>query len=192
MQTSAALTRLLDDAPPDRISAGWIAAHLQNRSFGFVMLVLGLAGLAPGIASVSGFLLAVPALQMIAGRDALVLPDFLATRSASTPSFAKWVRRAIPVFAAIERVVPPRAPLQSVLLTRLIGVVDLLLALAIIAPVPFAYIPPTLAIILISFAQIEDSIVLLVLALIFAMASIFFVMVISWTALMFLLRVVGL
>jgi hypothetical protein len=192
MQTSHALERLLDGAPPDRISVGWIASQLESRSFGFLMLVLALAGLAPVIASVSGFLLAIPALQMIAGRKALVLPQFLSKRSASTPGFAGWVRRMIPVFAAIERIVPAGAHGRLAGATRLIGVIDLLLAIAIIMPVPFAYIPPTLAIIAISFAQIEDSVALLATAFAIAVVAIFFVGLVSWEVLEFLLHLIGL
>jgi hypothetical protein len=192
MQTSQALERLLDGAPPDRISVGWIASQLESRSFGFLMLVLALAGLAPGIASVSGFLLAIPSLQMIAGRKALVLPQFLSKRSASTPGFAGWVRRMIPVFAAIERIVPAGAHGRLAGATRLIGVIDLLLAIAIIMPVPFAYIPPTLAIIAISFAQIEDSVALLATAFAIAVVAIFFVGLVSWEVLEFLLHLIGL
>lgn len=192
MQTSQALKRLLKDAPPDRISVGWIAAQLESRSFGFLMLVLALAGLAPGIASVSGFLLAIPSLQMIAGRQTLALPQFLAVRSAATPGFAKWVRRMIPVFAAIERVVPASAHARLARATRLIGVIDLVLAIAIIMPVPFAYIPPTLAIIAISFAQIEDSVALLAIAFGIAALAVFFVGLVSWEVLEFLAHLIGL
>ncbi|HSM96241.1 MAG TPA: exopolysaccharide biosynthesis protein [Rhizomicrobium sp.] len=192
MQTSRALERLLDEAPADRINVAWIAAQLESRSFGFVMLVLALAGLAPGIASVSGFLLAVPSLQMIAGRRALALPAFLSKRSASTAGFAKWVRRLIPVFAAVERIVPSSAHGRLLRATRLIGAIDLLLAIAIIVPVPFAYIPPTLAIVAISFAQIEDSVALLAIALMIAALAICFVGLVSWELMAFLVHAIGL
>jgi hypothetical protein len=192
MQTSQALERLLADAPPDRISVGWIADRLRNRSFGFVMLVLAIAGLAPGIASVSGFLLALPALQMMMGREALVLPRLLAARSASTAGFAKWVRWLIPFFARLERTVQPGPGGSVQNFTRLVGAVDLALAVAIIVPVPFAYIPPTLAIILISFAQIEDSVFLLALSFGVAAVAILFVALASLTVLKFLLALTGL
>lgn len=192
MQTSQALQRLLEEAPPDRISVGWIGIQLGSRSFGFLMLVLALAGLAPGIASVSGFLLAVPSLQMIAGRKTLMLPEFLSKRSAPTAGFAKWVRRMIPIFAAIERIVPASAHGRLVGATRLIGLIDLLLAIAIVMPVPFAYIPPTLAIIAISFAQIEDSVALLAIAFVLAALAIFFVGLVSWEVLEFLAHLIGL
>jgi len=192
MQTSAALEQLLKDAPADRISVGWIADHLKDRSFGFVMLALAIAGLAPGIASASGFLLAVPATQMILGRDALILPRFLAERSASTAGFGKWVRRIIPVFAAIEGIVRPGKTDRIGKFTRLIGAVDLALAIAIIVPVPFAYIPPTLAIILISFAQIESSVFLLAMAFGVAAVAILFVAGVSLTVLKIGLALAGL
>lgn len=192
MQTSRALALLLDEAPPDRISAGWITDHLKDRSFGFIMLVLAIAGLVPGIASVSGFLLAMPALQMIAGRDALVLPRALAERSIATAGLARWMRRLIPFFAHLERMFPAGANERLRRHTRLIGVVDLCLAVAIIVPVPFAYVPPTLAIALISFAQIEDSAFLLAIAFAAAFIAILFVAFVSAAVLKLVLSALGL
>lgn len=192
MQTSIVLEQLLNDAPPDRISVGWIVDRLKGRSFGFVMLVLAIAGLVPGFASVSGFLLAVPALQMLMGREALVLPGFLCRRSASAASFEKWVHRLVPIFAAIERVIRPGKTDHVRMFTRVIGAIDFALALAIIVPVPFAYIPPTLAVILISFAQIEASLILLVLAFAVAAAATLFVAGISLTVLKIGLALTGL
>jgi hypothetical protein len=192
MQTSRALSGLLDRLPPDRVSVGWLSEQLKDRSFGFVMLVLALIGLAPGVASVSGFLLAVPALQMMMGRQTLMLPEFLAKRSTSSEAFAKWLKRMIPVFARVENILPESKREHAMGWTRLIGFVDFLLALAIIAPVPFAYIPPTLAIVFISFAQIEDSGFLLALAFIIALAAIAFVTAVSWTVLLVVLRLIGL
>ena len=192
MQTSRALSQLLEEMPTDRVSVGWIAERLKGRSFGLVMLVLALAGLAPGVASVSGFLLAIPALQMMMGRQTLVLPDFLARRSAPSEKFAIWVRRMIPIFARIEGLLPESKGERTGGMVRLIGLIDFLLALAIIAPVPFAYIPPTLAIIFISFAQIEDSGFLLALAFVITFAAIAFVTAICWTVFALILRAIGL
>lgn len=192
MRTSRALTQLLAEAPRERIEIGWIASQLEGRSFGFFMLVLAFLGLAPGIASVSGFLLAVPALQMLAGRDTLTLPGFLANRSADSASFARWIHRMIPVFARIEMAVPSAAGRGILRFTRLIGALDLLLALAIIVPVPFAYIPPTLAIMALAFAQIEDSIILLTVACGIAVAALLFVALVSVEVVALLLHAIGL
>jgi hypothetical protein len=192
MRTSQALAQLLKDASRDRIEIGWIANRLEGRSFGFFMLVLAFAGLAPGIASISGFLLALPALQMLAGRNRLTLPRSLAARSADSGSFARWINRMIPVFAWIEALVPAGARHGIQRFTRLIGALDLLLALAIIVPVPFAYIPPTLAIMALSFAQIEDSALLLAIACMIALAALLFVGTVSFEVFAFLFRAIGL
>jgi hypothetical protein len=192
MRTSLALTQLLADAPRDRIGIGWIANQLEGRSFGFFMLVLAFSGLAPGIASVSGFLLAVPALQMLLGKDKLTLPGFLANRSADSASFARWINRMIPIFAWIETAVPSAAGHGIGRFTRMIGALDLLLAFAIIVPVPFAYIPPTLAIMALAFAQIEDSLILFTVACGIALAALLFVGLVSVEVIALLLHAIGL
>jgi Exopolysaccharide synthesis, ExoD len=65
---SAVLQGLLNDAPADKFTLAWLLGHLHKRSFGFIILLLALAAMLPGISYVAGLLLAVPALEMIAGR----------------------------------------------------------------------------------------------------------------------------
>ncbi len=59
--TSVALAQLLNEAPRDHVSFAWLIGRLQKRSFGLLMLLLALLGLAPGVALFTGFLLAFPA-----------------------------------------------------------------------------------------------------------------------------------
>ncbi|HEY5338286.1 MAG TPA: exopolysaccharide biosynthesis protein [Rhizomicrobium sp.] len=181
LPTSAALEQLLSDAPADSISLGWIMVHLQSRSFGLVMLVLSLLGLAPGIASFSGFFLAIPAIQMMLGRESPVLPGFLARRTIPTRHLARWVLRVIPVFRFIEAHTPLHIPAPAWLTKRFVGTIDLLLAIAIILPLPFAYIPPTLAIALISFAYLEEDGLLLGIAFVAALAAIALTLGLIWS-----------
>jgi Exopolysaccharide synthesis, ExoD len=82
--TSVALAQLLSEAPRDYVSLAWLMGRFQKRSFGLLMLILALLGLAPGIAMFTGVLLAYPAIQMILGHDSPALPHFLAARSIPT------------------------------------------------------------------------------------------------------------
>ena len=81
---SAVLQGLLDDAPADQFTLAWLLGHLHRRSFGFIMLLLALVAMLPGISYVAGLLLLVPALEMIAGRVAPVFPRRIAARPLPT------------------------------------------------------------------------------------------------------------
>jgi hypothetical protein len=92
---SAVLQWLLGAAPADQFTLIWLLGHLHRRSFGFIMLLLALVAMLPGISYIAGLLLAVPALEMIAGRVAPVFPRRIATRPLPTRHLARVVRRWI-------------------------------------------------------------------------------------------------
>jgi Exopolysaccharide synthesis, ExoD len=46
---STVLQGLLDDAPADQFTLAWLLGHLHKRSFGFIMLLLALVAMLPGI-----------------------------------------------------------------------------------------------------------------------------------------------
>jgi hypothetical protein len=72
--TSVVLEGLMHEAPAGTVSLGWLVARLGPRSFGLVLLLLGLLALLPGIAIAAGLLLAVPASQMLRGHAAPGFP----------------------------------------------------------------------------------------------------------------------
>jgi len=75
--TSVLLQQLHDEVPADRFTLGWLMHSLHKRSFGIIMLLLALVAIAPGLSIVAGFLLMIPAFQMITGKTAsgLSKPD---------------------------------------------------------------------------------------------------------------------
>jgi hypothetical protein len=168
---SAVLQGLLDDAPADQFTLAWLLSHLHRRSFGFIMLLLALVAMLPGISYVAGLLLAVPALEMIAGRVAPVFPRRIATRPLPTRHLARVMRQAIPVLRYLERAVHPRWHTPLEVTKRVVGVVVLLLTvLLLLAPVPMIQVVPALVIVMISLAYIEEDGVLLSIALLIAVA----------------------
>jgi hypothetical protein len=183
---------LLDDAPADRVSLGWIVGRLEGRSFGLLMLVMAVIGLSPGIASVSGFLLAVPAFQMMLGRKSPAMPRALAARLVPTAQIARWIARMVPAMRYMETLVRPRWGAMFRGKGRFIGLVELLLAVAITVPVPFAYLIPTAAIILISFAYVEEDGLLLCVALFAAALSLAFSVVQVWAGVRAIVALVAL
>ena len=71
---SVILQKLCDQAPADHVTLDWLMSSLQKQSFGLIMLVLAVVAAAPGISLIGGFLLLIPAFQLIAGRPAPTFP----------------------------------------------------------------------------------------------------------------------
>src|SRR5690606_7043761 len=133
----------------------WIVAHLRERSFGIVMLLIGAVGLVPGASPLVGILLAVPAVQMMLGREAPVLPGWIARRSVRTARLVRLLRRAIPVLRRLERLVKPRWPTPFQATKRVMGGAILLLGVTLLAPIPFSQIVPAMVVMLLAFAWLE-------------------------------------
>lgn len=58
---SIILQRLHDAVPADHFTLGWLMGSLRKRSFGVIMLLLGLAATVPGVSIGAGLLLMIPA-----------------------------------------------------------------------------------------------------------------------------------
>jgi hypothetical protein len=168
---SVVLQGLLNDAPADQFTLIWLLGHLHRRSFGFIMLLLALVAMLPGISYIAGLLLAIPALEMIAGRVAPVFPRRIATRPLPTRHLARVVRQAIPVLRYLERAIHPRWHTPLEVTKRVVGITVLLLTVVLLlAPVPMIQVVPALVIVLISLAYLEEDGILLSIALIIAIA----------------------
>jgi hypothetical protein len=159
--TSVVLEALLRDAPPDYVTIAWLITSLHKRSFGVVMLLIALVSLVPGPSAFIGILLAFPALQMILGQESPSLPRFIALRRIPTPKIARMVHRAIPLLRRLETIIHPRWHTPFEATKRGVGSIML----------PFSHVIPTLVIMLISFAYLEEDGVLLCMSLAAALAS---------------------
>lgn len=181
--TSAVLDRLLKDAPDEDVTLAWLIAGLRERSFGIVMLILGLVALIPGASGVVGVLLMIPAVQMMFARKGPAFPGFLARRRISKRKLARLVARINPILRRIERVVRPRWATPFEATKMAVGLVVLLLAATLLAPIPFSNIIPGLVIVLLSFAYIEEDGIALCIALVAALVSLAIVAATVWAAL---------
>lgn len=169
--TSEVLAALVAAVPGERVSLDWLVAHLRERSFGIVLLLMALIGLVPGASTVFAVLLAIPAVQMILGRPRPVLPRFVARREIATTRLAALVRRVSPGLRLFERLIRPRWHTPFETTKRVLGVAILLLGVSVLSPVPFSHVLPLIVIMLISFAFLEEDGVLLALALAAALVS---------------------
>jgi hypothetical protein len=155
--SSQLLESLLDQAPADFFTFGWLMSSLHQRSFGILMLLLGLLATAPIGSTVPGIILAAVAVQMIAGRSAPAFPRFITARRLPTRYLFALGARSIPVLRYLETAVHPRWPVAFETAKRFVGIVVLLLtAILLLFPVPLSNIAPAIVIALIALAYIEE------------------------------------
>jgi hypothetical protein len=163
--TSVVLEGLLKHAPAGEVTLAWLLDHLRTRSFGIVLLLLGIVGLLPVVSPAAGVLLFIPAFQMMRARPTPVFPRKIAQRALPTDKLTSMVMHVTPALRYLERFIRPRwaTPFQTT--KRVIGFVVLLLGLGLFAPFPLSNVPVGLAIILVAFAYLEEDGVLLAAAL---------------------------
>src|SRR5262245_53735093 len=68
-RSSRVLAQVIGQAPPDYFTVGWLTSTLQRRSFGFIMLFLGLLATIPVGSTLPGLMLAAMAVQLVGGRS---------------------------------------------------------------------------------------------------------------------------
>lgn len=155
-----------------------IIAALGPRSFGLVLVMFGLPNLlpVPGLPILCGFIIGIIAFQMVLGKDHLVLPRWVGSKRIKREDFSRVVQRATPTLSAVERAMRPRiAALTGPVMQRILGGILCVLALALMAPIPFfGGIAPGLAVILLGLGLAERDGVFIVLG---GFASLFAVIV---------------
>lgn len=178
-----ALRHLLEQAPTDHVSLGWIMDRLHERSFGLVILLLAVTALVPGLSIIAALLLVIPAVQMILAWDRPALPRFLASRRLPTRQLSRVIIRLVPLLQRMERLIRPRWAVRSATTTRATGGLVLLLALTMLGPIPFSHIPPAIVIMLIALAYMEeDGVMLSATAVIGAFISLSITAATAWAA----------
>jgi hypothetical protein len=168
---SVVLQRLHDEVPADHFTLGWLMGSLRKRSFGIIMLLLGLAATVPGISLGAGLLLMIPACQLILSHTTPVFPRRIATHPIPTRHLAALVQRTVPVLRYLEKAIHPRWHTALDAAGRLVGVVVLALSAALVfIPIPTSNIVPALTIVLISLAWLEEDGLLLAVAILVGLA----------------------
>jgi hypothetical protein len=171
--SSQVLRELLDQAPADYFTLRWLTVTLRQRSFGMIMLLLGLLATVPVGSTVPGLMLTVLAAQMIAGRPEPVFPHFIAARRLSTQHLLQLGRRGIPLLLYLEKVVHPRWSVTFDAIKHVVGIVIFLLTVVLLlTPVPLSNVAPAILIALIALAYVEEDGLLLSVALFAAVALI--------------------
>jgi hypothetical protein len=180
LPTSVQLARMLDRAEGPRVSVGWLVEQLGRRSFGLTLLVMAVVGFVPGASTVIGLLMAWPAVQMVLGHEAAVLPRLVARREIEVGRLAPIIGKVAPWLAWLERLIRPRWTPPFHTTKRLTGIVMLLLGLSMVVPVPFSHVMPALVVVLMALAYLEEDGVALLVALAAALVSLSITGVTVW------------
>ena len=169
--TSVHLSGMLDQAKNAHVSVSWLIEQLGERSFGLTLFLMALIALVPGASTVVGVLIAWPAIQMVLGHRAPLLPDIIARRHIEVGKLAHAIRILLPRIQWFERLIRPRWPTLFQATKRLTGILTLLVGLTLISPVPFSHVVPALVIMLLALAYLEEDGIALLVALTAALLS---------------------
>ena len=180
--TSTLIGEVLNNAPADHVTLAWLLASLRQRSFGMVMLLLGLMAMGPGVSVVAGFLLAALGFQMTMAQQAPVLPRFIAGRLLPTRQIARFIDHLIPPTKALEKFIRPRWHMPFMAAQRIVGFTVLMLAATLLVPIPLSNIIPGASTVLVALAYLEEDGVLLCVALIACLASLVITAVETWAS----------
>ena len=161
----AVLDELLAAVPAEYVTLGWLAGRLGHRSFGVVLLLLGLLGLLPGVSILAAIMLLVAAFEMALANRSPVFTRRLATIRFPSRRLMVLIRRSVPLLKYMERFIRPRWRTPFEATKRIVGMIVLLLGLAMLVPIPFSNIPPAVLVMLRAFAYLEEDRALLCIAL---------------------------
>lgn len=156
--TSDVLLALVREFPGERMRLQDLIEGLGERSFGFLLLLFGVAcAIAPpGFATVFSIPLFFFGLQMLAGYRTPWLPKSLSQRSFAKADLEKTILRAVPAMRWVETICRPRFQfLIGWLGERLLGLLVFILAIVIALPGPGTNFPPGVAIAFMAIAIIE-------------------------------------
>lgn len=156
----AVLRRIGSHSEDERLTLGEIMASLDNRAYGFVLLLLAAPNFTPG-PSMPGFssIFAIPAIamavQMMLGRQQPWLPGRLARISIRRRTFTRMIAGALPMIAWLDRLLRPRlARLANLAGRRWTGAAALLQALLLLLPLPLYPMAPAAALVLMALGMI--------------------------------------
>lgn len=173
---SALLDDLADAFPGERISVGELIDRLDSRAHGLLLLVLALPMCVPnvpGISTIFGVLMLLPALSLVFGQRRLWAPERVRRWAIEGDALRRTLKLGSPLLRRIEVLVRPRwSALTRFPLTVAVGLQTLLMAFILILPIPFANWPPGMTVALSALALLQRDGVLMLLTIPAAIASV--------------------
>jgi hypothetical protein len=172
---SAVLRAVINNAKGEAISIGEIIEAFGERAFGFVLILFSLPNCVPappGIAGIVGTPVLIFGVQMMLGHKHPWLPGFIRRRTISTAKFKRLIDIAEPKLQWLESWCRPRlTQLFSAFGDRVVGLFAFLAALSVLIPFPGTNFPPSIALVIVSIAVMEEDGYLLVLGYLIGLAG---------------------
>jgi hypothetical protein len=164
---SDVLRAVINSAKGETISIGEIIEAFGERAFGFVLILFSLPNCVPappGIAGIVGTPVLIFGVQLMLGHKHPWLPGFIRRRTISLAKFKRLIDMAEPKLRWLESWCKPRlTQLFGVLGDRMIGLFAFLVALSVLVPFPGTNFPPSIALVVVSVAVMEEDGYLLIL-----------------------------
>jgi hypothetical protein len=163
---SAVLRSVIDGAEGETITLRQILEAFGERAFGFVLILFSLPNCVPappGLAGVVGTPVLIFGIQMLLGHRRPWLPDFILRRTVSVATFRRLIDIAEPKMQRLEAFCKPRHTwLFSSVGDRMIGLFAILVAVSVLIPFPGTNFPPSIALVIVSIAVMEEDGLLLI------------------------------
>ena len=162
---SDVLRAVVDGAPGESVSVRDIVHAFGERAFGFVLILFSLPNcvpMPPGVAGVVGWPVLLFGIQMMLGHRRPWLPEFVLRRCVPISTFRRVVDMAEPRLKRLEAYCRPRyTRLFGPTGDRFIGLFAVLTAISVLIPFPGTNFPPSIALVIMSIAVMqEDGLVL--------------------------------
>jgi hypothetical protein len=175
-ERTSEVLRELTEGEEERVTFREILTRLRHRALGFALLVFALPcclPMPPGIPTVCGVALVIIAVNLIAARRRLWLPNALADKSVARADLQRMAGRVGPYLERLEKICKPRFPIVTEPIGKiLIGIVIFVLGVIMILPIPLlGNMPPGFAASVIAIGMIErDGLVVLIGTVVSAIA----------------------
>jgi hypothetical protein len=157
---SAVLRALVESATAETITIRELIEAFGDRAFGFVLILFSLPNCVPappGVAGIVGTPVLIFGIQMMLGHHRPWLPDFVLRRSVSVDTFRKIIDIAEPKMRRLESVCKPRLTgLFGPMGDRIVGLFAVLAAVSVLIPFPGTNFPPSIALVIVSIAVMEE------------------------------------
>ncbi len=198
-RVSLVLRAVIDTAPGEMISIREIVEAFGERAFGFVIILFSLPNCIPappGMNSVFGLPVLLFAFQLALGFKKPWLPKKIMDKTFKVTTFRKIIDAAEPKLRRVEGICRPRhINLFGPRGDRLIGVFAIILAICVIVPLPGTNLVPSIALVILSIAIMQEDGLMLGLGLVVGVLGVVYTVVLTGAlielALIALSRAVG-
>lgn len=162
------------------VAVGEFLKLLGDRAFYIAILIFSLPNSLPipgipGFSTITGLPITFIALQLMVGRETIWLPHSIADKTFRKQSLGKMLKKALPSVIWLEKLLSPRWTLLTEGFSeRVIGLMFVILSGVIALPIPGGNFLPGISMSLIALSMLEKDGRALTLSLIFAIASLTF------------------